>query len=501
MFPRSLYYCFSEVSPPSASEPTFASSCAPAARPLHSARMVRRKGLPRCRFCGILRLEAMGMKRIAAALFSVLVCLSAAGCRPAVSEAGASSVLSDSTANGASVPEASGSHASSATASSSPCSAPVREETDLFDMTLEQKVGQMFFLAFRKDNAGNNILSLTGEAAETVRSIQPGGFVLFGENIGTVEQVRGLIRQVQDACAVPPFISVDQEGGDVQRIRHTELIPATDLPSMWEVGSTGNLSLARETGDVLGSELGVFGFNMDFAPVCDVFSNPLNKVIGTRSFSSDPSAAAAFSCALSEGLRSEGIIPVCKHFPGHGDTSADTHEGYAAVNKTLEELRQTELVPFRAQIAAGAEAVMVAHISLPLINGDETPATLSPKVIQGILRGELGFQGVVITDSLSMGAVVQHYTPGEAAVLAVKAGADLLLMPEDPAAARDAVLAAVKSGEISVSRIDESVQRILTLKKKYNLWNPAAPGEESLLGCAEHLRVAAGIKASEGKLQ
>lgn len=348
----------------------------------------------------------------------------------------------------------------------------------------------MFFLAFRKDAAGNPLLSPDDASLETLRSIQPGGVVLFGENIRTTEQVRELIGSVRNSCALPPFFAVDQEGGTVQRISRTDLIPATTIPPMRDVGRTGNLLLARKIGGVIGSELGVFGFNMDFAPVCDVFSNPQNTVIGTRSFSSDPQQAADFSCALSEGLRSEGIIPVCKHFPGHGDTALDTHAGRVSLSKTLDELRRTELVPFRAQIAAGAEVIMAAHISLPEISGNDAPATMLPEVIGGILRGELGFRGVVVTDSLSMGAVTQYYSSGEAAVLAVKAGADMLLMPDDPAEAKRALLAAVKRGEISAARIDESAARILALKKKYGLWESKPPADESLLGCAEHLRIA-----------
>lgn len=364
----------------------------------------------------------------------------------------------------------------------------------LADMTLEQKIGQMFFLAFRKNADGTDFWTYNQAAHSTVQAIQPGGFVLFGENIHTTAQVRALIRRMKDDCRISPFVAVDQEGGKVQRIRHTDLISATDVPSMWDVGKTGNTELARQVGSVLGSELSVFGFNMDFAPDCDVFSNPNNKVIGTRSFSSNPQQAAIFSVALSEGLRSTGMIPVCKHFPGHGDTEADTHEGYASVDKTLDELKKTELIPFEEQIKAGAEMIMVAHISLPKVNGDETPASLSPKIIQGLLREELGFHGVIITDSLGMGAIAKHFSPGEAAVRAVKAGADILMLPSDPAAAYNTVLAAVKSGEISESRVDESVARILSLKKKYGLDSEKPLGSESLLGSAEHRRIVSQIQ-------
>lgn len=347
----------------------------------------------------------------------------------------------------------------------------------------------MFFLCFREDASGKDILTCTDAVKKTIRSVQPGGIALFGENIHDVAQVRTLIQNMGAECSTPPFFGVDQEGGIVQRVSKTPLIPATTIPSMRSVARTGSLPLARSVGQVIGSELTVFGFNLDFAPDCDVMTNPNNTSIGSRAFSSNPQTAAAFSVAVAGGIRSESIIPVCKHFPGLGGASADTHTGYASVGQTLDGLRKTELVPFRAQIASGAEMVMVGHISLPKITGSSTPASLSPTVIQNLLRGELGFRGVVITDALNMGAVANHHSSGEAAVLAVKAGADMLLMPADPQAAYSAVLSAVKSGKIPESRIDESVERILALKKKYGLFTSKNCGNENLFGSVEHRKI------------
>ena len=381
-------------------------------------------------------------------------------------------------------------YASRPTVSSSVASSTAEEAKS---MTLEQQVGQLFFLSFRKDEKGANVYTCGDSEKKLLQEIQPGGVALFGENIATVQQVRQLIQQVQQVCATPPFIGVDQEGGSVQRVARSSRISATVVPPMWKVGQTGNPALARQVGGLLGSELRVFGFNLDFAPVCDVFSNPENTVIGTRAFSSDPQQAAVYSKALSAGLRGQGVVPVCKHFPGHGDTIGDTHQGYAVVNKTLEELRKTELVPFQAQIRAGAEMIMAAHISLPKVNGDDTPASLSAKVLQGLLRKELGFTGVIVTDALDMGAITQHYSSGEAAVRAVEAGADMLLMPENPHAAYQAVLQAVRSGKLSKARIAASVQRILTLKEKYDLFSKQEPADERLLGCKEHRQVVAQI--------
>lgn len=371
------------------------------------------------------------------------------------------------------------------------------EEELLNTMTLSEKVGQMFFLAYRSNDDGSNMLVLSEAAKEQLRTIQPGGLCLFSENVGSVEQLRAYISDARGSVSLPLFVSVDQEGGSVQRISYSEAIPATNLPPMWKVGSAGDPVLARQVGGVLGSELTVFGFNMDFAPVCDVFSNPNNTVIGQRSFSSDPAVVAEMSLELAKGLSDAGIIPAAKHFPGHGDTEADTHIGYAVSNKTREELEQTELVPFRAQVNAGVPLVMVSHISLPAINGDNTPATLSEQVVTGMLRNDLGYENIIITDAMNMGAIVENYGANDACVRAIQAGTDMLLMPQDPLGAYEAVLAAVQSGELTEKRINESVLRILRVKYQYRLFDPQPLADPALLGCAEHQAVADAVQAKQ----
>ena len=361
-------------------------------------------------------------------------------------------------------------------------------------MTLEEKVGQLFFLCFRKDASRNDIQQLDEPSLSALHTIRPGGVVLFGENISTVEGVRNWIASAQQTAEIPLFVSVDQEGGAVQRIRHTEAIPATDLPDMYEVGMTGNSSYALAVGQVIGKELSVFGFNMDFAPTCDVFSNPQNTVIGRRAFSGDPQVVADCSVQLGKGLEENGIIPVAKHFPGHGDTAEDSHDGYAVSQKSLEQLKETELIPFRAQIEAGVPFIMAAHISLPAVSSDNTPASLSEPVLTGLLRETLGYDGVIITDALDMGAIVQNYGTEQACVQALKAGADMLLMPADPQAGFNAVLEAVRNGEISEERLNASVERILETKEKYGLFEPSAPTDPSVLGCEEHQAVVQDIK-------
>lgn len=381
------------------------------------------------------------------------------------------------------------SSSSSEISSQKPLTDEDKAEQILADMTLEEKIGQMFFLTFRGGDDTDKLLELDDSAIKQIESIQPGGVVLFGENIDTVEQIRSFIDTVQTESNLSPFISIDQEGGVVQRIKKTSKINATNIPQMFDIGKTGDTDLAKQVGNVIGTELSVFGFNMDFAPDCDVFSNPKNTVIGHRAFSDDPNIVADMSIALSEGIKQSGLIPVCKHFPGHGDTVSDTHIGFAVSNKTLDELYETELIPFKTQIENGADMIMVAHISLPEINGDKTPATLSSNIVTDLLRDDLGFGGVAITDSMSMGAITENYSTSDATVMAVKAGIDMILMPNDPIKAYNSLIEAVKNNEISEERINESVLRILKLKYKYNLFEKDITADESLLGCDEHKQI------------
>ena len=221
---------------------------------------------------------------------------------------------------------------------------------------------------------------------------------------------------------------------------------------------------AYEAGNTIGEYLKKYGLNFNFAPDADVITNPENKIIGDRSFGSDAKSVAEFSVAYSKGLQTNGVLSTFKHFPGHGATKGDTHEGFAYTSKTLEELMESELMPFKAAAENNVDAVMVAHISVPSILGDNTPCSLSEFMVTDVLRNELGFEGLIVTDALDMGAITNTYGDGEAAVMAVLAGNDILLKPKDFFASYEAVLKAVKNGQISEERIDESVKRIISVK-------------------------------------
>lgn len=359
-----------------------------------------------------------------------------------------------------------------------PALTPVPEPDPLAEqlaaMTVEEKVGQLLIGGFEGTEIGD-------QATRLVQEYQVGGLILYGRNIAGAGQLVTLTNGLKalNGDGIPLFLSIDQEGGGVDRmppeVRRT--------PGAYCVGQTGSVPAAQSYGDVLAAECAAFGLNLDFAPVLDVWSNPGNTVIGQRAFSADARTVAGLGPAAARRMMDQGVIPAVKHFPGHGDTAVDSHVGLPVVDKSPEELEETELIPFRAAIqSAGTDgqvpAVMVAHILLTQLD-PKRPASLSPAVVTGLLREELGFAGAVLTDDLTMGAVTQSYGLGEAAVLAVEAGCDILLVchgQDSVPAVRTALLEAAASGRITTERLDESVYRILRLKTEYALTNePVSP--------------------------
>lgn len=333
----------------------------------------------------------------------------------------------------------------------------------LDSMTLAEQVYQMFIVT---PETLTGVPTVTQAGATTKAALQThpvGGLVYFAANIVTPEQCTTMISNTQSYSKIGLFIAVDEEGGRVARIGNNSAMGTTSFPSMSDIGSTGDVSKAYEVGSTIGTEIAQFGFNLDFAPVADVNSNPNNTVIGDRSFGSDPEAVAEMVASAVQGFRDSGMLCTLKHFPGHGDTDTDSHYGYTEVLKTLQELRSVEFLPFQAGIDAGADFVMMGHISVPEVTGDDTPASLSATMID-ILRDELGFQGLIITDSMVMNAITDRYSAGEAAVLAVQAGVDVILEPSSLTGAVQGILSAVENGTISEDRIQESVLKILEVK-------------------------------------
>lgn len=340
-------------------------------------------------------------------------------------------------------------------------------------LTLREKVGQLFIVrpeslepAIRYASDAElppyRLQAVSAGMRERAREYPVGGVLLYGHNILDESQLRSFIRDLR-ALPGAPLLCIDEEGGRVSRLAAN---PAFDVPHYGSMAAVaaGGPQAARDAAYSIGTYLRKYGFDIDFAPVADVNTNPDNIVIGTRAFSDDPAVAAPLVAAYVRGLAKTGVHGCLKHFPGHGDTRADTHFDFASSAKTWEQMLACEMVTFRAGIAAGAPLVMAAHIAAPAVTGGDEPATLSRTMLTDKLRGELGFDGVVITDALEMGAITRRYGSGEAAVLALEAGADFLLCPLDYCAAFDAVVAAVASGRIPEARIDESLRRVLKLR-------------------------------------
>lgn len=331
------------------------------------------------------------------------------------------------------------------------------------EMPIEDKVAGLFMVT-PESLTGVTTATQAGEGTqEALKQYAVGGLIYFGQNIVDKEQITKMLSNTASMINYPIFLAVDEEGGDVSRVANSN-VEVTKVDDMATIGAGGDPSQAFTAGETIGSYLKEIGFNVDFAPVADVTPEGVEGALGNRSFGSDPQAVGEMVSNVVRGIEGTDVSACLKHFPGLGSTSEDTHEGRVEITKTMEELRAEDFVPFSAGIEAGVNFVMVSHATAPAIDDGGVPSSLSKKVITDTLRGELGFEGVVITDALDMSAITEYYTSEEAAVMALEAGADMLLMPEDFEAAYNAVLAAVQDGTISEERIDESLDRIYRVK-------------------------------------
>lgn len=331
----------------------------------------------------------------------------------------------------------------------------------LENMSIREKVYQLF-IVFPSAVTGVSPVTKAGALTQQGLADYPvGGFIYDKTNMVSREQITEMLTTVQTYSKIPLILTCDEEGGRVNRLMST--VGTTYIDSMMSYRDQGP-EKAAENAEIIAKDMVSCGFNTDLAPVADVWSNPQNTVIGDRAYSDDFGQAATLVASAVEGFHSGGVACTLKHFPGHGDTAADSHTGAAYVTKTLDELRNGELLPFQAGIDAGADMVMTGHLTVTDI--EEVPALFSYRIVTELLREEMGFDGVVITDSLQMKAVTDYYDSGQAAVLAVQAGVDILLCPADLEAAADALINAVETGVISEERLNESVLRILRLKEK-----------------------------------
>ena len=359
-------------------------------------------------------------------------------------------------------------------------------ESQLQKMTLREKVGQLFYVRPEVldttihygqtggiDASTDDLTKIKLQAVNaTMKGVNEkypvGGVILYAHNIDYEAQLTAFISQIR-ALKGSPLLCIDEEGGRVARIGNNANFHVEKFESMDAIGKTGDAKNAYYCGNTIGTYLKKYGFDIDFAPVADVNTNPENIVIGKRAFSDDPAVAAQMVVSYLQGLKDANVVGCIKHFPGHGDTKADTHYGYAQSLKTWNEMVDCEMVTFKAGIHWGCQLIMTAHIGAPKVTGSDIPATMSSLILHDKLRKELGYQNIIITDAMEMGAITQQYTSAEAAVGSIKAGVDIVLGPQNFIEAFDAVVKAVEDETLTEQRIDESVRRILKLKKQITM--------------------------------
>lgn len=340
----------------------------------------------------------------------------------------------------------------------------IGDEMKLSNMTIEEKVGQMLCLAYHGTELNEQIITL-------VEDLKVGGLIAFARNIVSPKQIHQLNIKAQGLAKIPLFLGLDQEGGSVRRVTSG----ITPLAGAMGLAAGSSSEDVAKISEIVGSELRLLGFNMNFAPVADVNNNPLNPVINSRSFSDDPNKVAEYSISAAKGFQNAKVIPTIKHFPGHGDTNVDSHLGLPIVKKEIDELIEIEINPFKQAISAGVDGVMLSHVMYTALDS-KYPASLSYNITTKLLKEQLGFDGLVVTDSLTMGAISKLYTKEDVLINAVNAGVDLLIFCgkadlEEQKELYNLFVELVKEGRIPLLRIDESVQKILYYKNKYNVKN------------------------------
>ncbi|MDC7239801.1 MAG: glycoside hydrolase family 3 protein [Spirochaetales bacterium] len=350
----------------------------------------------------------------------------------------------------------------------------------LGQMSMEEKIGQIFMLAIRHTANGRPALELDDYLKAYMDRYIPGGLILFTINYSSPEQTRRFISDLQDHSPYPLFITTDEEGGQVSRLGSTPGMNVVHLPSAYELASTGDPEINRYASSVLAMDMRDLGFNMNMAPVADLRTYGRGDMMRARSFGNDPGIVGRMTAASVEGFQEYGISSALKHFPGHGNASGDSHDGAVASLSSLDDFYNREFESFRMGIEAGADFVLMAHIAAPSLTGDNTPASLSYKIQTEILREELGFEGIIITDAMDMGAIKSHYSPEDAALMAFSAGTDIILMPENIPSAQLAIKEAVTDGRITINRLNSSVKRILSLKFEKGMFVPGSEYHEIL---------------------
>lgn len=324
------------------------------------------------------------------------------------------------------------------------------------NLSIDEKIAQMLIVYYIGDEYDENLSNI-------IKEVKPGGFILMSDNITTYDRTLNFVKGMQNDSDIPMIISTDEEGGSVQRIKGIRDISVTDIPYMYYLGQTKDKNLAYKVGEIIANELRTIGVNLTYAPVMDIYSNPNNTVIGKRSFGSDPNTVYDMATSLKNGIEDNLVNTCIKHFPGHGDTETDSHFEIPIINKTLDELENSDLLPFIKSIN-DTNMIMVGHIALPKITNSSIPASLSKEIVTDLLKNKYNYRGLVITDALNMRSLTNNYSDKEIYTMAINAGVDLLLMPNGSKNAIKYIKEAIDDEEIDINTINESVRKILTYK-------------------------------------
>ena len=324
------------------------------------------------------------------------------------------------------------------------------------NLSIDEKIAQMLIVYYIGDEYDENLSNI-------IKEVKPGGFILMSDNTTTYDRTLNFVKGMQNDSDIPMIISTDEEGGSVQRIKGIRDISVTDIPYMYYLGQTKDKNLAYKVGEIIANELRTIGVNLTYAPVMDIYSNPNNTVIGKRSFGSDPNTVYDMATSLKNGIEDNLVNTCIKHFPGHGDTETDSHFEIPIINKTLDELENSDLLPFIKSIN-DTNMIMVGHIALPKITNSSIPASLSKEIVTDLLKNKYNYKGLVITDALNMRSLTDNYSDKEIYTMAINAGVDLLLMPNGSKNAIKYIKEAIDDEEIDINTINESVRKILTYK-------------------------------------
>ncbi len=366
-------------------------------------------------------------------------------------------------------------------------------ESMVSNLEIDAQLGQLLIVYIRWKQNGKSITRLGEQERQFLRQLQPGGVVLYAENMVDPQQTLNLVAEIKELLTIPPFIAVDEEGGRVSRLQRSATMHASPIPSARRLGQSGPEAVSQAY-TIIANELGALGINMNFAPVADLGGMTSSDIIGDRAFSDDIDQNAKMVAVAVAALKAQKIVPIVKHFPGHGRSAGDSHFGIQSVKVGLVELNKTDLKPFASAFEAGAAGIMTAHVSYPLLDPSNLPSSMSKIILKDLLRVQMGFGGLVITDALDMHGILGLTSAQEAAVASLQAGCDMLLGPARPLVVLKELQLALEDGRLSQSLVNDAVRRILTIKKEFGFFEKSEhphtmENPSEILGSNQHLNL------------